>query len=182
MQPDVLADRSEFQMSSEYSNAKTIIIQPACASGTQQENGISSTDYLKITIYKKGRNWWYTYSTWNVHVSYAWNIKHHNTYSEFCFVFFFYRDNSSSGFGIWDKSFQSLRITTHFHHAGSAVLINKVKVNSGIIRGNSACNWEQPYLSASHFNGNQLERGQMEHTFRTVIKQREIQFNRNGDY
>lgn len=28
------------------------------------------------------------------------------------------------------------------------VLINEAKTNSGLIRGNGACNWEQAYLSA----------------------------------
>lgn len=85
--------------------------------------------------------------------------------------------------GIWDKSFQSLSIMAHFRQATSTVLINKAKVNSGLIRGNSARNWEQAYLSVSHLNGNQLERGRTENRLRTVLKQTEtlLQFNQNGD-
>lgn len=61
---------------SEY--VKAVIKQPACASGSRQENGISSTDYLKITntpfIVDLSDDDDDTYSMWNVHVNYGWNI------------------------------------------------------------------------------------------------------------
>lgn len=61
---------------SEYSNVKAVITQLACASGSRQENGISSTDYLKInnTQFIVDVNDDDAYSMWNFHVSYTWNI------------------------------------------------------------------------------------------------------------
>lgn len=101
------------------------------------------------------------YSTLDVDGNYAWKSNICNNYSDqdatlsACFDL----DNSCSGLGIWGKHFQSLSITANLRQPTSTVLVNEAKVNSWLIRGNSARTWEQAYLSAFPRNGNQLERG-----------------------